>query len=47
MVSCQRLKSDMKKYTYKEFKIGIFRFVLCLFGKKYTIRFEISSGWDN
>lgn len=33
-------------YIYEEFKFWIFRFVFCRYGLKFTIRFEISRGWE-
>jgi hypothetical protein len=36
-----------KVYIYEEIKLGWFRFVFCRFGKKFTIRLELSKGWDN
>ena len=40
-----RLKK--KVYVYEEIKIGIFRFVFYRLGKKFCVRVELSSGWDN
>jgi len=34
-------------YVYEEFKVWIFRFVYCRFGKKFTIRLELSKGWED
>jgi hypothetical protein len=40
------IKIKKKVYIHEEIKIGIFRFVFYRFGKKFTIRLELSSGWD-
>jgi hypothetical protein len=40
------IKVKNKTYIYQEIKIGWFRFSFSHFGKKFSIRFEISKGWD-
>jgi hypothetical protein len=36
----------MKTYIHKTFRIGIFRFSFYRLGKRFTIRIELSRGWD-
>ena len=41
----QNLK-DNKKYIYLEIKISLFRFSFYKMKKKFTIRLELSKGWN-
>lgn len=34
------------KYTHIVWQLGIFRFSYYHLGKKYTLRLELSSGWE-
>jgi hypothetical protein len=36
----------MKKYIHKEVRIGWLRFSVYILGKRFTVRIELSSGWD-
>ena len=40
------IRFKKKVYIYEEIKIGIFRFVFYRLGKRFTIRLEISKGWE-
>jgi hypothetical protein len=42
-----KLKVKKNVYIHESYKIGWFRFVFYRLGKKFTIRLELSSGWDN
>jgi hypothetical protein len=35
-----------KEYIHKQYKLGWFRFSFYKLHNKFTIRFEISKGWD-
>lgn len=41
------IKLGKKVYIYEYIQIGWFRFVYYRLGNKFTIRFELSRGWDN
>lgn len=36
-----------KNYLYKEFKLGIFKMSIYWLGNKFSLRLEMSWGWDN
>ena len=40
-----KIKIKNKMYLHREFRIGWIRFSYYKFGKKLTIRFELSKGW--
>ena len=40
------IRCKKQEYVYEEVKIGIFRFSFYRLGKRFTIRLEISRGWD-
>ena len=41
------IKIKKKVYIHESYKIGWFRFSFYRLGKRFTIRLEISKGWDN
>jgi len=41
------IKIKSKIYCHRYIKIGWFRFAYYRLGKKFTIRIELSKGWDN
>jgi len=41
------IQCKKNNYIYKHWKFWIFYFAFYKCGHKFTIRFEISSGWDN
>jgi len=36
----------LNKYTHIEKRVGLFRFSFYKLGQKFTVRFELSKGWD-
>lgn len=42
-----KIKKNKLYYIHVNYRIGIFRFSFYKLGKRFTVRFEISRGWDN
>jgi hypothetical protein len=42
-----KIKIKHKLYIHSTYQLGWFRFSIYRLGKKFTIRLEVSKGWEN
>ncbi len=46
IIICHKKELQRYSYIHKEIELGIFRFSFFKLSKRWTVRFELSKGWD-